>query len=171
MKKLFKVVLIASCIVFAGTLAKAQGQKVGYVNFNAIIDQMPDTKVISTQLQTYQQQFMDILKGMQTELQTKGADYESKRATMTDAVRQQKESELTDLQKRIQDYTQTAQQKVDARKDELGKPLLDKVKLAISTVAKEKGYAYVLDSSQGIFLVSPDADDLMPSVKVKLGLK
>ncbi len=171
MKKLFKVVLIAGCIVFAGTLAKAQGQKIGYVNFNAIIDQMPDTKVISTNLQAYQQTFQDQLKGMQTELQTKGNEYETKRATMTDAVRLQKESELTDMQKRIQDFSTMAQQKIDAKKDEYGKPLLDKVKLAISAVAKEKGYAYVMDSSQGIFLVSPDADDLMAAVKVKLGLK
>jgi outer membrane protein len=170
MKKLLKVVLIAGCIVFAGTIAQAQ-TKTGYINFNAVIDQMPDTKVISAQLQTYQQTFITQLQSMQTEYQTKGADYEAKRATMTDAVRTQKEAELTDLQKRIQDYQTTAQGKVEAEKDRLGKPLLDKVKLAITTVAKEKGYGYVIDSSQGIFIVSPEADDLMPAVKIKLGLK
>ncbi|OCX54132.1 hypothetical protein BEL04_07645 [Mucilaginibacter sp. PPCGB 2223] len=170
MKNLLKVVLIAGCMVFAGTLAKAQG-KTGYINFNAVIDQMPDTKVISSQLQTYQQTFITQLQSMQNEYQTKGADYESKRATMTDAVRTQREAELTDLQKRIQDYQTTAQGKVEAEKDRLGKPLLDKVKAAITAVAKEKGYAYVIDSSQGIFIVSPEADDLMPAVKIKLGLK
>ncbi|EHQ29941.1 OmpH family outer membrane protein [Mucilaginibacter paludis] len=170
MKKLFKVVLVAGCILFIGTFAQAQ-TKIAHVNFNAIIDQMPDTKTISAQLQAYQKTFIDQLTSMQTELQSRAADYEAKKATFTDAVRQAKESELQDLQKRMQDYQTTAGQKVEAKKDELGKPLFDKVRAAIAAVAKEKGFGYVIDSSQNILLVSPDADDLMPSVKVKLGLK
>jgi len=170
MKKLFKVVLIAGCILFVGTLAKAQS-KIGYIDFNAVVDQMPDTKVISATLQTYQQTFITQLTAMNTELQTKGADYEAKRATMTDAVRQAKEAELSDLQKRIQDYQQKASQSVDQKKAELGKPLIDKIKAAVAQVAKEQGYGYVMDSSQGIFLVSPAGDDLMAAVKVKLALK
>jgi outer membrane protein len=170
MKKLFKVVLVAGFIFFTGNLASAQ-TKIAYVDFNGLIDQMPDTKVISKNLQDYQKSFMDVLTGMQTELQTKDADYQAKRASMTDAVRQQKESELVDIQKRMQDYQQKASQQVEAKRNELGKPLFDKVKAVISAVAKEKGYSYVLDSSQTNLLVSPPADDLMASVKLKLGLK
>jgi outer membrane protein len=75
------------------------------------------------------------------------------------------------LQKRIQDYNTTASQKVEAKQNELAKPLLDKVKAAISQVAAEKGYAYVIDSSQPLLLVSPAGDDLFAAVKAKLGLK
>jgi len=171
MRKLLKVVLVAGCMMFAGGFIANAQSKIGHVNFNAIIDIMPDTKVISAQLQAYQKTFVDQLTAMQTELQAKAADYDAKKATMTDAVRQLKEGELQDFQKRMQDYQTTAGQKVDAKKEELGKPLFDKVRLAISTVAKEKGYAYVIDSSQNELLVSPDADDLMAAVKVKLGIK
>lgn len=169
MKKLFKVVLIAGCIVLAGTLAKAQN-KIGYVNFNAVIDVMPDKLVIQKTLQTETKQYSDGLQAMQTEYQTKGADYEKNKATMNDAVRLAKESELTDINKRMQEYNATAQQKLDQRQQELAKPLFDKVKLAVNTVAKEKGYAYVFDSSQQIMLVSPDSDDLTEAVKAKLGV-
>jgi len=171
MKKLLKVVLVAGCLMFTGSfLANAQS-KIGHVNFNAIIDIMPDTKVISATLQAYQKTFIDQLTAMQTELQGKAADYDAKKATMTDAVRQLKEGELQDFQKRMQDYQTTAGQKVDAKKEELGKPLFDKVRLAITTIAKEKGYAYVIDSSQNELLVSPAADDLFAAVKLKLGVK
>jgi outer membrane protein len=108
---------------------------------------------------------------MNNEYQAKGQDYQSKRASMTDAVRTAKENELTDIQKRMNDYQNNAQQQVDAKRQELGKPLIDKATQAVQAVAKEKGYAYVLDSSQITLLVSPDADDLMASVKLKLGLK
>jgi outer membrane protein len=171
MKKLFRVVLVAGCMMFAGGIAANAQTKIGHINFNAIIDILPDTKVVSATLQAYQKTFMDQLGIMQNELQTRAADYEAKKATMTDAVRQLKESELTDMQKRMQDYQATAAQKVDAKKDELGKPLFDKVRNAISLVAKEKGYAYVIDSSQNELLVSPATDDLLAAVKLKLGLK
>ena len=171
MKKLLRVVLVAGCMLLAGSFMANAQSKIGHVNFNAIIDLLPDTKVVSKQLQDYNKSFMDQLTNMQTELQTKAADYEAKKATMTDAVRQSKEGELQDLQKRMQDYQTSAAQKVDAKKEELGKPLFDKARAAISAVAKEKGYTYVIDSSQNELLVAPDSDDLLAAVKIKLGIK
>ena len=54
MKKLLKVALIAVCIVFAGNLAKAQS-KIGYVAVDAIVDQMPETKVAIKTITDYNQ--------------------------------------------------------------------------------------------------------------------
>jgi outer membrane protein len=170
MKRLFKVALVAGCMLLTAGFAKAQG-KMGYVDFNAIVDAMPETKTLQTQLQTYQKTFMDQLQTMQNEFQTKGAAYEKSRATMTDATRTATENELQDIQKRIQDYTNTAQQQVQAKSNELSKPLFDKVRGAITAVAKEKGYTYVVDSATTNLLVSPPTDNLLAAVKLKLGLK
>jgi outer membrane protein len=170
MKKLLKVVLIAVFMVSAGSAVKAQ-TKIGYIAFNALIDQMPETKGIKTQLETYQKQFMDQLTSMNNEYTSKGQAYQAQRATMTDAVRTAKETELADMQKRMQDYSTNAQQQVNAKTQELSKPLFDKAKAAIAQVAKEKGYAYVVDSSQTDLIVSPPGDDLMDAVKAKLGIK
>ncbi len=49
--------------------------------------------------------------------------------------------------------------------------MFDKVKLAVTAVAKEKGYTYVLDATSQIMVVAPDADDLTAAVKLKLGVK
>lgn len=170
MKKLLKVVLVAGCMLLVGGLAKAQ-TKIGYINFNTLIDQMPETKTVQASVQAYQKQFVDVLQSMQTELTTKGQAYDAGRATMTDAVRTQKETELQDLNKRMQDYNASAQQKVQEKSNELAKPLIDKAKGAVAAVAKEKGYTYVFDTTQGEPIVAPPADDLLPAVKLKLGLK
>lgn len=170
MKKLLKVVLVAVCIVFAGNLAKAQ-TKIGYIALDQVVDQMPETKVAIKAITDYNKQFIDQLTTMNNELQSKGQAYNAQRATMTDAVRGVKEGELADLQKRFQDYQNTASQQVDAKKAELGKPIIDKVRAAAAQVAKEKGYAYVINSSQTDLVVSPPGDDLMAEVKAKLGLK
>ncbi len=170
MKNLFKVALVAVCILFAGNVARAQ-TKLGYIDMNQLIDQMPETKVAMTSITAYNKQFIDQLTTMNNELQSKGQAYQAQRATMTDAVRTAKESELADLQKRFQDYQTTAQQQVDAKKNELGKPIIDKARAAAAQVAKEKGYTFVFDSSSVQLIVSPPGDDLMEAVKAKLGVK
>ncbi|PWK80269.1 periplasmic chaperone for outer membrane proteins Skp [Mucilaginibacter oryzae] len=170
MKKLFKVALVAVGMLFVGSFANAQS-KIGHINFNQLIDLMPETKTVSTSLQAYQKTFIDQMTTMNNEYQAKVKEYTDKRTTMTDAVRTAKENELTDMQKRMNDYQNNAQQQVDAKRQELGKPIIDKATAAVQAIAKEKGYAYVLDSSQITLLVAPDADDLMAAAKLKLGLK
>ena len=169
MKKLLKVALVAACIVFAGNIAKAQ--KIGYVALDQVVDQMPETKAAIANITAYNKQFIDQLTTMNNELQSKSQAYQAQRATMTDAVRGAKESELNDLNKRLQDYSNDAKQKVDAKRDELGKPIIDKARAAVAQVAKEKGYTYVVNSSQTDLIVSPPGDDMMAEVKAKLGLK
>jgi outer membrane protein len=171
MKKLFKVALVAICMLSMGNFAKAQG-KIGYVNFEQVVQLMPELKTIQTQMQAYSKTYSDQLQGLQTEFQTKATAFQAKQATMTDAARTAAQAELGDLQKRAQDYNTSAQTAVDAKSQELLKPLTDKVHAAISAVAKEKGYAYVFNSSSpDLFLVSPEGDDLLAAVKLKLGLK
>ena len=170
MKKLFKVALVAGCLFFAGNIAKAQS-KIGYINSNQVVELMPETKTIQKQIQDYSKTFMDQLTSLNNEFQTNAQGYESKKASMTDAARTAKETELQDQQKRLQDYQTTARQKVDEKTNELSKPLFDKVRGAIQAVAKEKGYSYVFDTTNTELLVSPPSDDLLPSVKAKLGLK
>jgi outer membrane protein len=170
MKKLLKVALVAAGMLFAGNFAQAQ-TKIGHVNFEQILSLMPESKTLSSQLDVYKKQFIDQLTTMNTELQTKSQDYQTKKATMTDATRTAKETELQDLSKRFQDYQATAQQQVEAKGNELTKPLIDKARAAVTAVAKEKGYTYVLNTSQTDLIVSPPADDMLAAVKLKLGLK
>ena len=170
MKRVFKVALVAVCMLIVGNFAKAQS-KIGYVNFDELVRLMPEFKTAQTAVDAYQKQFIDQLTAMNTEYQAKGKDYQANQATMTDAIRTAKQTELADIQKRMQDYQTTAQQSVEAKTNELLKPITDKVKEAVTAVAKEKGYNYVYNSAQTQFIVAPEADDIEAAVKVKLALK
>jgi outer membrane protein len=170
MKKLLKVALVAICVVFAGNFAKAQA-KIGYINQNMLIDQMPEMKTLRTQMDAYQKTFADQLTSMQTEYQTKGEAYQKTAATMTDAARTAAQSDLQDLQQRITTFHDNAQKQIEQKSNELLKPVTDKMHAAIQTVATEKGYTYVFDSGQTDLIVAPPGDDLMAPVKAKLGLQ
>jgi outer membrane protein len=171
MKKLLKVALVAICMLFMGNFAKAQ-TKIGYIAFDQVIQLMPETKTIQTQIQAYSKQFSDKLQALQDETNTKIQAYQKGQATMTDALRIAAQGEITDLQKRTQDYSNTAQQSVDAKVQELIKPISDKVRVAVNAAAKEKGYTYVFNTtSPDLMIVAPEADDLMAAVKLKLAIK
>ncbi|MBW4889653.1 OmpH family outer membrane protein [Mucilaginibacter sp. HMF5004] len=169
MKLSIKVAAIVFYLFIISNVAKAQ-TKIGYVYFSAILDVMPERAKLAKDLQAYQKTFVDRLQVMQAEYQKKVDVYQKTRTTMTDAVRIQSESELTDMQKRIQDYSTQAQQQSDAKQNELAKPLLGKIKLAIDAVAKLKGYTYIIDATTQVLIVMPAADNITAAVKLKLGI-
>jgi outer membrane protein len=170
MRKLLKVALVALGVVFMSNFAQAQ-VKIGYVAMDQVVPLLPEYKTAQTVVNTFQQGWIDQINKLGTEYQNKAKEYETKRTTMTDAARTVAESELSDLQKRANEMQTKAQQEVSAKGEEQMIPLINKVKTAINAVAKEKGYTYVLNTSQTELLVSPPADDLLAAVKTKLGLK
>src|SRR4051812_45098987 len=131
MRNVFKITLVAVCLLFVGQFARAQA-KIGYIDFQSLIGQLPEAKTIKPQIDAYQKQFVDQLTTMNNELQTKGKELQSQGKTLTDAVRTTKQTELQDLQKRMQDYQTNAQQQVEAKSNELIKPLSDKARAAIN---------------------------------------
>ena len=82
-----------------------------------------------------------------------------------------KQQELQDLGNRIDDFRQSAQESIQKKKEELYGPILKRAEDAIKDVAKEKGYAYIFDTSSGSFLYAQESDDITSLVKTKLAIK
>ena len=80
------------------------------------------------------------------------------------------ESEIMDLQQRIQSFQASAQEQLQMKEQDLLQPIIDKAKKAIEDVAKENGYTYIFDSGLGVLLYMPEGDDVKALVKTKLGI-
>lgn len=169
MKKFVIIAFVAVTGLFSVN-AMAQS-KVAHINAQALVGSMPEAKKAETDLQTFAQSLEGEGKTMVDEYTKKVKEFDDKAASMTENMKEIKGREIQDAQKRIQDYRDQAEQKVQQKQQELLKPIYDKARKAIEDVAKEKGYGYVIDSSAGLLLVSPSADDLLPAVKAKLGIK
>ena len=171
MKKLLKVALVAICILSIGSFANAQ-QKIGYINTENLLQLMPETKTIKAQIDALSKTLTDSMNGLTKEHDDKIAAYQKNQASMSDAQRQLAGGDISDLEKRMTAFQNSAQQQVDAKVAELIKPVNDKIHAAIAAVAKEKGYTYVINTAQvqDLLLVAPDGDDLMNAVKIKLGI-
>ena len=172
MKNVLKVALVAVCMMFVGNFAKAQ-VKMGYISQEDVIVALPEYKTVQTQMQAYQKDWTTQLQTLNETANKAIKEYQDGEKTMSDAVKSSKVAEIQDMQKRLQDQQELARQQVDTKSQELMKPLFEKVRLAIATVAKEKGYSYVVNTSiaDQLLLVAPDGDNLLAAVKLKLNIK
>jgi outer membrane protein len=170
MKNTAKIMLGAALIMCLG-LGSVKAQKIAYIDFQELMQQMPEYKKANTDMEAFGKTLQDQLKLMSEELERKYADYQKNQAKMADAIKDLKEKELRDMQARIQEFQETAQDNVRKKETEMLKPIIEKAKSTISVVAKENSYTYVMDSSPGTpLLYKPDGDNIMGAVKKKLGI-
>ena len=110
---------------------------------------------------------------MSVELNTKNEAYQKDSKNLSDIVKQTKEQELIDMNRRIQDFQTNAQTQFQDKQAELFQPIMAKVDKAIKDVGKENGFLYVFDVAKGALLYFDEtkSTNVMPLAKAKLGLK
>jgi len=169
MKKVISLVVIA-CGLLAATNANAQA-KIGYIRIDDLVSLMPEAAKIDTQLQVYQRDSLNqTLNNIVQEYQYKDSMLTKVDTTKTPKqVLNQLRTDVNVLAYQIQNWQTLAGQAYENKQQQLLAPLYNKAITAVRTVAKEKGYAYVV--SKDAFLVAPDGDDLLPAVASKLGVK
>lgn len=146
-------------------------QKYGHINSADLIKIMPETKKAEASLKAYVKTLENQLGGLEDDYRKKVTDYQSQERTMVDAIKQTKIQAIQKLEQQMQESQAMGQQKIAAKREDLFKPILDKAEKAIKAVGKENGYDYIFDTNSGAFVYSKDANDVMPLVKTKLGLK
>lgn len=166
------VVLVFTVTTIAA--ANAQTPKFGHIDLQALVQLMPERTVAETEFNKFQAELEEILGDMQKDYQAKLAEFEALGTDASEIKKNAKIAEIQDVQQRIQNYQQTAQQQVGQKQGELLQPVFDKAEKAIEEVAKEKGLIYVFDAGAGnrtILYKSNESVDLLPLVKTKLGIQ
>jgi len=126
---------------------------------------------METELKKVQQTYADEYNAQATALQAKLQKYDTEAPTQTDAKNEERRVEVEGLKQKIQKYAQTADQEIQKKRFDLLKPIVEKAQKAVSEVATEKSLKYVLDSSPGKGLIVFEGEDLLPTVKTKLGIQ
>jgi outer membrane protein len=164
-----KKVLILLMAVIMAAPAFAQ-QKFGHIDSAALLEIMPEKAKAEKELEAFAAEFQSALEAMAKEYETKVAAFQQAEQGMIKTVRDTKVREISDLERRIQEFQQQAQEEIGKKEQEVLTPIIDKARKAIDEVAVEKGYTYVFDDSLGVLLYAKDSEDVMADVKAKLGL-
>jgi outer membrane protein len=168
MKTMKRITLAVGMLVMAMAL---HAQKFGHITSEQLLQQMPEYDTAQAQVEDLRNQYDLEIERLQVEINKKIEEYNSSEATMTNLIREAKASEIQEMQVRLQNFAQTAQQDLQQQSMMLIQPVMDKARQAIEAVAKAQGLLYVFDLSQGNpVYTGPESVDMLPLVKTELGL-
>ena len=169
MKRAIKQTLAVALMMSATSLF---AQKFGRINTQEIIMNMSETKEMQTNLESFAKELQDQVESINVEFNNKRQEFQKNYNTYSESVRQLKEKELYELQQRLEDYSQVAQQDYQKRQNELLAPIVEKARAAIDKVAKANGFMAVFDISTGAIAYFDEATltDLAPQVRAELGI-
>lgn len=170
MRKVIGILLFAALFLTAQD-GKAQSFKTGHINRDDIIMAMPDYDTAMTEYNAYGQELTNALELMQVEYNNKLDQYVKDNKNLSEIVKANKEQELGDMQTRIGNFQQQAQEQLQEKQAELLNPIIEKATKAINDVAKEGGYIYIYDIRTLIYVDTVKSTDIGPLVKAKLGIK
>ena len=169
-----KKLILSTLLTLLSTCIFCQ-QKIGHVNSQEIMSNMPDIKVIESKIQKESKKMDEMYADMMTKAQEAAQAFQkAQNEGESEAVIKAKYEEALSLEQRVQVFLQDAQQELQNLQNELLAPVIEKVQNAINEVAKNGKFSYILDTGSGFPLIlyneGPGSYDLTADVKKKLNL-
>ena len=165
MKKILLVII--ALVIAAPTFAQ---QKFGHIDSAALLELMPEKAQAEKELEAFAKEFQTALEAMAKEYESKVASFQQTEKDMIPTVRNTKVREISELERRIQEFQTQAQEEIGKKEQDVLTPIIEKARKAIDDVAVAKSYTYIFDNSQGMLLYAKDSEDVMADVKAKHGL-
>lgn len=163
---------LAAIMIALPMLAAAQAPKFGTVTVEPILEAMPERATVQTTLETASKTYEDEYKKLTEELDKKFAEFQklSEDKTTPDAIKERRMQEIQELQKKAQQFLQTAQQDLQRQQAQLMQPIEEKIMTAIKAVGQENGFTFIFPEGVAAYQ-SSEVQDVTPLVKTKLGIK
>ena len=168
-KEFFKKETVLAVSALAAVSAFAQ-PKFAHVNSTELVQLSPEMDKARETMNAASNEAQETYQAMVDEFNSKMSTYQSKGSTWTDATRQSKEKELTDIQQRIQEFSQTVQAELQQQQEQLMQPIYQKVNETVQDLAKKGGYIYVFDIQSLVYVDPAQSTDLTPDARKALNI-
>ncbi len=165
MKRVLFVGMMILGLMAAGQVS-AQN-KMAYVSIDEVVQLMPEYKKAMGDMAQFDSALQINYAETVKELNRQDSMYKADSAKWSNAIRTANREKMKKLLVDLQGFEQSYQQQMQQKQEELMSPVAQKATTLINDVAKTNGYTYVFRKEA--LLVQPEADDLLPLVKKKLG--
>jgi outer membrane protein len=170
MKKVLLTGVAVIMIVIAGV-----AQRYAIVDTKYILEKMPDYKQAQQKLDQFSEQWQKEIDDKQSGLDRMYKDYEAEQVMLSDELKKKREDELFLREKEVRELQRKRfgfEGDLFKRRQELVKPVQDKVYNAIQKIAAARLYDFILDKSEGITVIFADPKlDKSEDVLKELGIK
>ncbi len=168
-----RFVLSLLIITALGNISHAQRYAV--IDSKYILSKVPEYKAAQEKLNQYSEQWQQEIDEKSAELDKMNKDYEAEQVMLSDDLKKKREDELFNRQKEVNDLQKKRfgyEGDIFKKRQELIKPIQDKVYNAVQKLATSKLYDFILDKSEGITVIFADpkldrSDDVLKEMGVK----
>jgi outer membrane protein len=169
-----KKLMLAFGFVIVSCLA-VSAQKYAIIDTRYILDKMPEYKTAQTQVDEIAAGWQKDIDAKQADLDKMYKDFEAEQVMLSDELRKKREDQLFMKEKELRDLQRKRfgfEGDLFKKRQELIKPIQDKVYNAVQKMAGARGYDFVLDKSEGITIIFADPKlDKSEDVLKELGVK
>lgn len=169
MNTMKKIALSLLLFLLPTVFVAAQDIKIGYINATEVMMAMPEISDYEKQMADFNEQNKKLLEDMQKELNDKYLKFEQEKSTLSESIRSVRETELAEMQRRLETTYQTLMNEGEKKQQELLKPIQDKLLAAIEAVGKKNNFLYIL-TNETVLYKSDKAINVAPLVRKELGL-
>ncbi len=167
--------ILILCTLLIHTELTAQNQKIGFIDSDMIIEQMPEYAGIEQRLNLLSESWRDDLREMDRDIERLKNEFEARELLFTDEVREQRLSEIDQLERERERFLEEKfgpDGEYFQRQRELLEPIQRQVFDAVNRVADRNDFDFVFDRSQDIrFLFARSEWNLTEEVMLELGLQ
>ena len=168
-----KILPIVCCLLLFTFFASAQRYAV--IDSKYILEKLPEYKESQTKLDQFSAQWQQEIEKKQADLDKMYKDYDAEQVMLADNLKKKREDELFNKEKEVRDLQKKRfgfEGDLFKKRQELIKPIQDKVYVAIQKLAVDKSYDFILDKSEGITVIFADpkldkSDDVLKFLGVK----
>ncbi|MFN6409301.1 MAG: OmpH family outer membrane protein [Bacteroidota bacterium] len=150
-------------------------QKYAVVDTRYILDKMPEYRNAQQQLDVMAATWQQQIDSMQTALDRLYREFDAEQVMLTAELKKRKEDQLFNKEKELRDLQRRRfgfEGDLFRKRQELVKPVQDKVYNAIQKLAASRSYDFVLDKSEGITIIFADPKlDKSEEVLKELGIR
>ena len=168
-----KTLLITALIVFSGLTLTAQ--KYAVIDTRYILDKMPEYGTAQKTLDATAAEWQKDIDLKQTSLDRMYKDYDAEQVMLSEDLKKKRQDQLFLKEKELRDLQRQRfgfEGDLFKRRQELVKPIQDKVYNAVQKLSTQRGYDFVLDKSEGITVIFADPKlDKSEDVLKELGIR
>jgi len=167
--------ILFAVICFVMISATAEAQKYAIIDTRYILDKMSDYKTAQKQLDDVAGQWQREIDAQQADLDKMYKDFEAEQVMLSDDLKKKREDQLFNKEKALRDQQRKRfgfEGDLFKKRQELIKPIQDKVYNAVQRMAVQRGYDFVLDKSEGITIIFADPKlDKSEDILKELGVR
>ena len=162
--------------VFAAIVSLgATAQRYAVIDSKFILDKIPEYKEAQTKLDQFSDLWQQEIDQKQAAMDKMVKDYDAEQVMLPEALKKKREDEIYNKEKELRDLQKKRygfEGDLFKKRQELIKPIQDRVYNAVQKLAVEKQYDFILDKSEGITVIFADPKlDKSEDVLRNLGVK